>query len=182
MPKFVFSELDYETGLACIDLGDYESASGFFRKAAKCGHAGAQFYLGMMCLNGLGLARNREDGLLWLRKAADQDHDEAKQELCILKEGNKAFTEESESLPGDDLLPEDPLPKDPLEKLYREGLKAEDQGYSRRAIALWKKILEQDIRHLDALDALARVYTLAGKQKLAKIYSNMVWKVIGLYL
>ena len=176
MPKFVFSELDYETGLACIDAGDYESACGFFRKAAKCGHAGAQFYLGMMCLNGQGLSRNREDGLSWLRKAADQDHAEAKQELSLLKEENKAFTEEKES------LPEDPFPEDPLEKLYREGLKAEDQGYSRRAIALWKKILEQDIRHLDALDALARVYTMAGKPKQAKIYSNMVWKVIGLYL
>lgn len=171
MPKFLFSELDYETGMACIDAGDYESACGFFRKAAECGHAGAQFYLGMMCINGLGLLRNREDGMMWLGKAADQDHPEAKRELCILKEGKKASEAENES-----------LPEDPLEQLYREGMKAEDQGHSRRAIALWKKILEHDIRHMDALDALARAYTLAGKPERAKIYSNMVWKVIGLYV
>lgn|GEM_PF-4290294 len=171
MPKSLFSDMDYETGLVCINAGDYENACDFFRKAANCGHAGAQFYLGMMCINGLGLSYRREEGLMWLGRAADQGHAEAKRELSMLKEGKKVFDEKKES-----------LREDPLEQLYREGMMAEDQGHSRRAIALWKKILEQDIRHLDALDALARAYTMAGKPGRAKIYSNMVWKVAGLYL
>lgn len=171
MTKFLFSDRDYETGLACINAGDYESAGEFFRKAANCGHAGAQFYLGMMCINGLGLSCSKEDGLMWLGKASDQDHTEAKRELSMLKEWKKAFEEEKE-----------PLLEDPLEHLFREGMKAEDQGHTRRAIALWKKILEQNIRHLDALDALANAYTLAGNPGRAKIYSNMVWKVLDLYL
>jgi len=171
MPKSLFSDLDYETGLACIEAGDYESACEFFRKAAKSGHAGAQFYFGMMCINGLVVPRNREDGLMWLEKAADQDHAEAKRELCLLKEGKTALERDN-----------DPLLEDSLEQLYLEGMKAEDHGHSRRAIALWKKVLEQDIRHLDALDALARAYTLTGKPERAKIYSNMVWKVIGFYV
>jgi len=170
--SLLFSELDYETGLTFIDAGDYESACEFFRKAASCGHAGAQFYFGMMCINGLGIPRNREEGLIWLGKAADQNHTEAKRELCLLMEGNKAKVLEDENKS---------LLEDLLEQLYREGMKAEDQGNNRRAIALWKKVLEHDIRHLDALDALARVYTLAGKPERAKIYSNMVWKVIGFY-
>ena len=170
MPSYLLSDLDYETGLACIDVGDYESACGFFRKAAECGHAGAQFYYGMMSINGLGMPLNREDGLRWLEKAASQDHDEAKQELLALKKEKINLEAESR-----------PLPEDPLEELYREGIKAEDSGNNQRAIAFWKKILELDIRHLDALDALARVYTMAGKPERAKIYSNMVWKIIGLY-
>ena len=176
MPKSLFSELDYETGLACMDAGDYESATGFFRKAAGCGHAGAQFYLGMMYVSGLGLPCNREEALLWLEKAAGQDHAGAKQELSALQSVKEAFSEEMES------LQEGSLPEDPLDKMYKEGVKAEELGYNRRAVAIWKKILEQDIRHLDALDALAHAYTRAGKLKQAKIYSNMTWKITNLYL
>ena len=169
MPKSLFSDLDFENGLACMEAGDYENASGFFRKAAECGHAGAQYYLGMMYINGLGLPRSREDALMWLNKAAEQDHAGARQELCVLRDGTE-------------ILDGEPPPEDPLDGLYREGLRAEDLGYNRRAIALWKKVLEQNIRHLDALDALACAYTRAGKPKQAKIYSSMAWKVAALQL
>ena len=176
MPKSLFSELDYETGLACMDAGDYESASGSFRKAASSGHAGAQFYLGMMYVSGLGLPKNNQEAFWWLEKAAGQNHAGAVNELRVLKKGNETLKEEIDSLPDEDAAPDDSP-----EKLYHEGIEAEDQGCDRRAIALWKKVLEQNICHVDALDALARAYTREGKHHQAKIYSNMVSKITSQY-
>ena len=180
MSKSLFSELDYETGLACMDAGDYESAIGFFRKAANCGHAGAQFYLGMMYVSGLGLPKNSCDAVSWLEKAAGQNHAGAVKELRVLKKSKETLHDEIESL-SEEFLQED-ASDDSTERLYQEGIEAEDQGCDRRAVMLWKKVLELNVCHIDALDALARVYTRAGKHKQAKIYSNMVSKITSQYL
>ena len=163
MPKSFLSELNFEAGLACIDAVDYENAFEFFQKAASQNHAGAQFYLGIMYLNGLGLPRSREDALVWLEKASCQDHVEALRELNLMKEGEKSFAEEP--------------PDNFLEQLYQRGLVAEDLGFYYQAIALWKRVLELDICHVGALEALARTYTRAGKPKLARIYAHMAGKI-----
>ncbi|MBP9878306.1 MAG: sel1 repeat family protein [Alphaproteobacteria bacterium] len=55
----------------------YFDALPAFKRAAKRGHAGAQFMVGRMYHEGLGTNVNREKAIRYLRLAADQNHPEA---------------------------------------------------------------------------------------------------------
>jgi len=53
----------------------------WFAKAAKQGDPEAQYKLGLMYRDGLGVTQNKSESRRWLRKAANNGHGEAKQAL-----------------------------------------------------------------------------------------------------
>ena len=63
---------------------DMHGALRWYRRSAAQGWAGGQYYLGLMHLKGEVVARDEVRGLELMRAAADQDHDEALQELAAL--------------------------------------------------------------------------------------------------
>ena len=59
----------FEDGLAAYERGDYETALREFRPLAEQGDASAQFNLGVIYSNGLGVP---QDSVKWFRLAAEQ--------------------------------------------------------------------------------------------------------------
>ena len=57
---------------------NYSKAREWFEKAAKQGHARAQFNLGFMYANGLGVEQSDSLAMRWYGRAAAQGDDEAK--------------------------------------------------------------------------------------------------------
>jgi TPR repeat protein len=64
----------YSTGRIPVD---YAAAIRWYRLGAERGNAHAQSNLGLMYLEGQGVAANREEGAKWLQKAADQGDGQA---------------------------------------------------------------------------------------------------------
>ena len=65
---------------------DYAEAARLLRKAARMGHANAQFELGLMYAKGFGEDENRsrEEAVKWWRRSAAQGHEGAKKALEAL--------------------------------------------------------------------------------------------------
>lgn len=77
---------------------DYPNAMSWFEKSAKGGNTDAEYYVGIMYFQGLGVMRNPSLGIENLRKAADKGSALAQFELGRLfingdKEANRALTE-----------------------------------------------------------------------------------------
>ena len=64
-----------------------KEAAKWFRKAAERGHAKAQFFLGELYDNGLGVAEDVDEAIQWYRKAAEQGNADAQTQLgfCYLE-------------------------------------------------------------------------------------------------
>ena len=60
---------------------DYRLAAKYFRKAGDRGDATAQVYMGEMYLDGNGVQRDFEEAIRWLRRAAEQGHGLAIEQL-----------------------------------------------------------------------------------------------------
>ena len=71
-------------GLLLFKHERYEEAAKFLLRAAKKGIAEAQNALGLMFEVGLGVEENMVEAVRWLRKAAENGHDDAKKELAKL--------------------------------------------------------------------------------------------------
>ena len=73
------------------------------QKMAEAGNAEAQYRMGLYSIAGTQMPRNIEQGILWLRKAADQNHLEAEHELGVAfldgKTVPQAMLRESVGLP-----------------------------------------------------------------------------------
>ena len=59
-----------DTPRAVRDLEAYRQT----RRLAELGQARAQYNLGLMLANGVGVAKNTKEALNWYRKAADKGH------------------------------------------------------------------------------------------------------------
>jgi len=57
---------------------DREAARWFF-EAARRGHADAQYHLGLLFYAGTGVEKNTDEALKWIRRAADNGHEAARQ-------------------------------------------------------------------------------------------------------
>lgn len=80
---------DLERGLAAYAAGDYETALTEFLVFAKQGDKDLQYALGTMYHGGLGTPMDGSKAVLWLRRAAEQDHLAAQYLLAtILGNGN----------------------------------------------------------------------------------------------
>ena len=63
---------DYQDGLDAFNRGDYETALEFFEPFAEEGIDRAQYNLGLMYHNGLGVTQDYKEALKWYRLAAGQ--------------------------------------------------------------------------------------------------------------
>ena len=64
---------DYEAGLAAARAGDYAAAMREWRPLAQGGNRDAQFNLGLLYENGLGVPADGAEAARWYRRAAKQD-------------------------------------------------------------------------------------------------------------
>lgn len=76
-----------------------EEALVHFTVAANAGYAPAQYYLGVMYINGYGTKKDYDDGREWLLKAADQNYAPALNELgCLYFNGKGVESDLSQTL------------------------------------------------------------------------------------
>ena len=74
----------WDEAMAAFQRGDYATAIREARPLAKQGNANAQFFLGLMYGNGLGVPRDYAKALQWWRKAAEQGVAGAQYNLGIM--------------------------------------------------------------------------------------------------
>ncbi len=72
-----------DEGLAAYQRGDYATAIREWRPLAKQGVADAQYNLGVMYVEGLGVPQNYAKAVGWWRKAAEQGHATAQYNLGV---------------------------------------------------------------------------------------------------
>jgi TPR repeat protein len=81
--KWLSASINFnEAGVAYED-GDYKKAFQLLERSAKAGHARAQYNLGVMYDNGLGVISNPKKAIEWFRKAASQGNDDAQFSLGV---------------------------------------------------------------------------------------------------
>src|SRR5512139_2231427 len=61
-----------EDGFAAYQSKEYDKAIGIWRPLAESGDAGAQFRIGTMYAEGLGVTRDDAEAAKWFRRAAEQ--------------------------------------------------------------------------------------------------------------
>jgi uncharacterized protein len=64
---------DFEAGVAAVRAGDYGAALREWQPLAEQGNVAAQFNLGLLYENGLGVPRDGATAALWYRRAAEQN-------------------------------------------------------------------------------------------------------------
>jgi len=64
---------DFESGLAAARAGDYDAALREWQPLAEEGNVEAQFNLGLLYENGLGVPQDGATAALWYRRAAEQN-------------------------------------------------------------------------------------------------------------
>jgi len=72
---------DFQKGLKAYNKGDYATALREWRPLAEQGNAGAQFNLGFMYENGLGVPQDDKEAVNWYRKSAEQGYADAQYNL-----------------------------------------------------------------------------------------------------
>ena len=76
---------DFNDGVVAYLMGQYDTAYNTMRSLAETAdHSYAQYYLGMMYLNGQGVEQSYEEAGKWFRKAAEQGIPQAQYKLGYL--------------------------------------------------------------------------------------------------
>ncbi|PJK31170.1 tetratricopeptide repeat protein [Minwuia thermotolerans] len=78
------AEASFRDGLEAYRAGDHPRAAEIWEEAARAGDPAAQRNLGLMYLNGVGVARDPETAADWFRRAAEQDFAPAAANLADL--------------------------------------------------------------------------------------------------
>jgi hypothetical protein len=84
--EVVSAETLFNLGVVAYRTGDYAVALDNFQKSANQGNAQAQFALGYMYENGLGLDKNESIAVEWFQKSAEQGHIKAQNHLSLIHE------------------------------------------------------------------------------------------------
>ena len=71
------ADAQFELGCSYSQLQDHEEALKWFRKSAEQGHAIAQYNMGLMSANGMGVSQNHKEAVKWYIKAAEQGYAKA---------------------------------------------------------------------------------------------------------
>lgn len=74
----------FEDGKAAYERRDYKTALEKFHSAAQQGDAKAQYNLGQIYRNGLGIPRDNAEAVKWYRLAAQQGHAKAQNNLGMM--------------------------------------------------------------------------------------------------
>ncbi len=67
-------DAEYDAGVRDLDAGDYAAALKAFGLSAREGNSDAQYQLGIIYMDGLGVRSNAEEAAYWFRKAAQNGH------------------------------------------------------------------------------------------------------------
>ncbi len=84
----------FEDGAAAYAKGDYGTALRLWRPLAEQGDARAQYNLGLMYTNGLGVPQDDATAVSWYRKAAEQGFAEAQFNLGSMYYGGKGVPQD----------------------------------------------------------------------------------------
>jgi len=71
-------------GKAAYEMGDYAGALRSLQPSANSGHADAEYYIGIMYVNGRGVPQDEAMGASWYQRAAEQGHADAQYYLGVL--------------------------------------------------------------------------------------------------
>ena len=85
---------DLQKGLEAAKKGDYATALREFRPLAEQGNVYAQFNLGLMYNNGLGVTQDYSEAVKWYRKAAEQGHADAQYNLGVMYAEGQGVTQD----------------------------------------------------------------------------------------
>jgi TPR repeat protein len=85
---------DYEDGWAAYERKDYATAFSKFRSAALQGSAAAQYNLGLMYDEGLGVAQDYREAVRWYQLAAQQGNANAQYNLGIMYKDGQGITQD----------------------------------------------------------------------------------------
>jgi uncharacterized protein len=75
---------DFNRGIAAYNSGDYATALAVWRPLAEQENADAQYNLGVMYGNGMGVLQNYKEAVSWYRKAAEQGNASAQGSLGFM--------------------------------------------------------------------------------------------------
>ena len=75
---------EFNAGFAAYEQGDYATALREWRPLAEQGNANAQYNLGFMYINGLGIPQDYAEAAKWFRKAAEQGYAGAQYNLGLM--------------------------------------------------------------------------------------------------
>ena len=76
---------ELQQGKITFDAGDYQKAFHQLLPVAVNGNKEAQYAVGYMYYNGLGVALDTETGIVWMKKSADQHYQPAVDAVKVLK-------------------------------------------------------------------------------------------------
>lgn len=82
----------FEDGYAAYQRGDYEAAFQIWRPLALQGMPAAQYNLGLMYAEGLGVAEHGGTAVAWLRKAAELGYAEAQYYIALIYENGRGVS------------------------------------------------------------------------------------------
>ncbi len=104
--NYEFHNLAYEAALK----KDYKNAYRIYLKLANKGDDRAEYNVGMMYMNGIGVERKKMDAYKWLRRASKHGNEEA---TLYFKEMNERYDQKhTEKKPTDRVIKADTTPKD----------------------------------------------------------------------
>ncbi|MEO1945498.1 MAG: tetratricopeptide repeat protein [Candidatus Thioglobus sp.] len=98
-PKLISSLEGFDNGADAYKKGDYKTAFNEFKPLAERGHLKAQFGLGVMYEEGMGVLKDDKEAFKWYRKAAEQGDAAAQftvavwydEGIGVLKDDKEAF-------------------------------------------------------------------------------------------
>ncbi len=150
---------DFDKGVAAYNSGDYVTALQEWRPLAEQGYADAQYNLGLMYDNGLGVPQDDKEAVKWYRKAADQGDSDAQTNLGqMYRQGLGVPRDDKEAA-----------------KWYR--LAADQGGYARAQYNLgWMYDNGRGVPQDDK--EAVKWYRLAAEQKFAWAQTNHCWRCL----
>ena len=85
---------EFQKGWDAFNIRDYAAALKKWRAVAEQGLAEAQFNLGLIYDNGLGVTEDNQEAVKWYRRAAEQGLTEAQNNLGLMYEKGEGISED----------------------------------------------------------------------------------------
>ena len=83
-----------DDAIAALGRGDYQTALNIFKPRAEQGNAAAQYILGVMYDNGLGVAQDYKTAVKWYKLAAEQGYEYAQYGLGLMYHNGKCVAQD----------------------------------------------------------------------------------------
>ena len=90
---------DFKAGLEAYKRGDYRVSFQEWKPLAEAGNAAAQYNLGILYENGLGVAKDAVKAYRWYQKAAPQDYGPAARAVARFRRDRPKTVRKAESRP-----------------------------------------------------------------------------------